>query len=98
VRRHREELVQNFQDLEQELASKAALWCFIAQDLAGSLRSEFTQHSGVRPHCLHDSEPDAAVAHRNPERQEPYLWSFTYGYALGWCAGWFGWNWRMSFE
>jgi hypothetical protein len=28
--RHREELLQNFQDLEQEVPSKAELWSFIA--------------------------------------------------------------------
>jgi hypothetical protein len=97
VRRHREELLQNFQDLEQELPSKAALWCFIARDLAASIGSEFTgTFWGQTTIVFTILSLMLAVAHRYPGKQEPYLWSFTYGYALGWFAGWFGWNWRMS--
>jgi predicted permease len=40
LRRHREELLQNFRDLEQDLSSNSALWSFIAKDLAVSFRSE----------------------------------------------------------
>jgi hypothetical protein len=36
-----------------------------------------------------------AIAHLHPGKLEPYLWSCSCGYALGWFAGWFGWNWRM---
>jgi hypothetical protein len=43
LQRHREELLQNFQDLEQELPSRVAVWWFIARDLAVSLRSELSR-------------------------------------------------------
>jgi hypothetical protein len=97
VRRHREELLQNFQDLEQDLPSKAALWCFIAKDLAASLRSEFIRTFwGQTTIVFTVLGLMLAIAHRFSGKQEPYLWSCVFGYALGWFAGWFGWNWRMS--
>ena len=37
LRRHRAELLQNFQDLERAMPSSLALWLFIAKDLAVSL-------------------------------------------------------------
>ena len=49
LQRHREELLQNFQDLEQELPSSAAVWWFIGRDLAVSLRSELSRTFWDRP-------------------------------------------------
>ena len=49
LRRHREQLLQNFQDLERDLPSKAALWCLIARDLIVSLRAEFVRTLWDRP-------------------------------------------------
>jgi hypothetical protein len=43
LRRHREELLQNFRDLERELPAKTALWCLIAKDLFISLGSELSR-------------------------------------------------------
>jgi hypothetical protein len=97
LRRHREELLQNFQDLEQELPSKAAVWRFIARDLAVSLRSEFIRTFwGQTTIVFTLLSLMLAIAHLHPGQQEPYLWSCSFGYALGWFAGWFGWDWRMS--
>lgn len=97
LRRHREELLQNFQDIEQELPSKAALWCFIAQDLAVSLRSEFIRtFSGQTTIVFTILGLMLAIAHRYPGKHEPYIWVSCFGYALGWFAGWFGCQWRMS--
>src|SRR5215469_9368658 len=97
LRRHREELLQNFQDLEQELLSKAALWCFIAKDLTVSLRSELIRTFwGQTTMAFTVLSLILAIAHRHPGRHEPYIWSFCFGYAPGWLAGWFGWNWRMT--
>jgi hypothetical protein len=97
LRRHREELLQNFQDLEQELPSKATLWCFIAKDLAISLRSEVIRTFwGQTAMAFTVLSVILAIAHRHPGRHEPYIWSFCFGYAPGWLAGWFGLTWRMS--
>jgi hypothetical protein len=43
LQQHREEMLQNFQDLEQASASKVELWLFLARDLLASLRSQFTR-------------------------------------------------------
>jgi hypothetical protein len=97
LRRHREELLQNFQDLEQELPSKTALRCFIAKDLAVSLRSEFTRTLwGQATIVFTVLGLMLAIAHRYPGPREHSIWSFCFGYALGWFAGRFGWRWRMS--
>jgi hypothetical protein len=41
LQRHRAEMLQNFADLEDAAASKAALWLLIGKDLTMSLTSEF---------------------------------------------------------
>ena len=41
LQRHRAEMLQNFADLEDAAASKAALWVLIGKDLAMSLISHF---------------------------------------------------------
>jgi hypothetical protein len=97
LRRHREEMLQNFQDLERELPSRAALCCFIAKDLAVSLRSDVTRSFWAQTTMAFTVlSLIVAIAHRHPGRQEPYIWDFCFGYAPGWFAGWSGWNWRMS--
>jgi hypothetical protein len=97
LQRHREELLQNFQDLEQELPSRAAVWWFIARDLAVSLRSELSRTFwGQTAIVFTLLSLLLAIAHLHPGKLEPYLWSCSCGYALGWFAGWFGWNWRMT--
>lgn len=97
LQRHREELLQNFQDLEQELPSKAALWCFVAKDLTVSLRSEFMRTFwGQTTIAFTVLSLILAVAHLYPGKRELYIWGCCFGYAFGWFAGWFGWNWRMS--
>ena len=97
LRLHREELLQNFQDIEQELPSKTALWCFIAKDLIFSLRSEFIRTLwGQTIMAFTVLGVIAAIAHRHPGKHEPYIWSCCFGYMFGWFAGWFGWNWHTS--
>jgi hypothetical protein len=41
LQRHRAEMLQNFADLEEAAASKAALWLLIGKDLTMSLMSQF---------------------------------------------------------
>lgn len=97
LRRHREELLQNFQDLERDLPSRAALWCFIAKDLARSLRSELSRtlygQTAIRFGIL---SLMLAAVHGHPGRHEQAAWMFCCGYALGWFAGWFGRHWWTS--
>lgn len=97
LRRHRQELLQNFQDMEQEFPSKAALWSFVVRDLIVSLHSEVMQTFwGQTTIVFTILSLILAVAHRHPGKHEPYIWSFCFGYTPGWIAGWFGWTWRMS--
>lgn len=97
LRRHRAELLQNFQDLEREFASRAALWRFIAADLAVSLRHQLTRtlwgQTAIRFAIL---SLMLALVHGYPGRDQHAAWTFCCGYALGWFAGWFGRSWRQS--
>lgn len=96
LRRHRDELLQNFQDLERDLPSRAALWRLIARDLIVSLRSELLRtlwgQTAVRCAilCLM-----VVIASRYPERQSA-IWAFCFGYVPGWFTGWFGRQWRLT--
>lgn len=96
LRRHREELLQNFQDLEQALPSRTELWCLIAKDLAISLRSELSRtlagQTTIRFAIL---SLMLVLVHRYPGREQA-AWTFCVGYAPGWFTGWFGWRWRIS--
>jgi hypothetical protein len=97
LRRHRPEMLQNFQDLERESPSKAELWLFIAKDLAISLRSQFTRTLWgqvamvvlVLVIVLVYTE-NHAVARRHLTE------ACCFGYILGWFAGWFGKQWQAS--
>lgn len=95
LRRHRAELLQNFQDLERDLPSKAALWRLIIRDLAVSLWSElvrtFRGQTAIRFAML---SLMLLLVSRYPQRQ-PAARIFCCGYALGWFAGWYGRQWRM---
>jgi len=63
VRIHREELLQDFQDLEQQSPSRSALWHFIASDLAASIWSGVTPIVlGTDSSCLHAIGLDAGIA------------------------------------
>jgi hypothetical protein len=97
LRRHRAELLQNFQDLERAMPSRVALWLFIARDLAVSLGSELTRtlwgQTTIRFAIL---ALMLAMVHRHAGQREQSAWTFCCGYAFGWFTGWFGWDWRMS--
>jgi len=98
LQQHRAEMLQNFQDLEQETPSKSALWLFIGRDLLVSLQSQFTRTLWgqtamvvlVLAIVLVYTEYHAAVARRHPTE------ACCFGYILGWFAGWFGKQWQAS--
>jgi len=95
--RHRDELLQNFQDFSQEMPSLGAFWCFIAKDLAVSLRSAFLRTFwGQTTLVFTILGLLLRVAHRHPGQPESFIRSCFLGYALGWFAGWLGFNWRIS--
>jgi hypothetical protein len=97
LQRHRAEMLQNFQDLEQASPSKSALWLFIGKDLLVSLQSQFTRTlwgqsamvvlvlAVVLVYTEHH-----AVARRHPTE------ACCFGYILGWFAGWFSKQWQAS--
>jgi hypothetical protein len=91
LRRHRAELLLNFRDLERESLSQAALWRFIAKDLAVSLWAEFRRtlwgQTAVRFAILGLM---LAVVHRHPGEHERAVWTFCCGYVPGWFSGWLG--------
>jgi hypothetical protein len=97
LQRHRAEMLQNFDDLEQSSPSKSALWLFIGRDLLVSLRSQFTRTLWgqaamvvlVLAIVLIYTEHHA-VARRHPTE------ACCLGYILGWFAGWSGRQWRAS--
>jgi hypothetical protein len=96
LQRHREELLQNFQDLERTLPSRSELWRLIAKDLSVSLWSELKHtlwgQTAIRFAILGLM---LVIAHRYPGHEESVR-TFCLGYALGWFAGWFGRQWRQS--
>lgn len=96
LRQHRAEMLQNFRDFEQASPSKAALWLFLAKDLAVSIRAQF-----ARTLCgqtaivvlvltlLLVCTEGHAVARRHVTE------AFCCGYLFGWFAGWFA-AWRAG--
>lgn len=97
LRRHREELLQNFQDLERDSSSTTALWRLILKDLAVSLRSEILRSFlGQTALVFTILGLLLELAHERSGKHEPFIWSCFSGYVLGWFAGWFGFDWRMS--
>jgi hypothetical protein len=97
LQRHRAELVQNFEDLEQASRSTISLWLFIGRDIVISLRSQFTRTLWGQTAivlfvlaCLLASTERRAMAREHPVE------GFCYGYILGWFAGWFGKRWQAS--
>jgi hypothetical protein len=97
LRQHRAEMLQNVQDLEQASTSKVDLWLFLARDLVGSLRSQFTKSlwgqtaivALVLAILLIHTESHAAARLHPTE-------GLCFGYILGWFAGWFGGRWQAS--
>jgi hypothetical protein len=97
LRRHREELLQNFQDLEQDFPSTAALWCFVVRDLAVSVWSESMRtFRGQTTIVVLILSLIVAIAQWHHGKKESYLQACCFGYLLGWFAGWFGYQWRIS--
>lgn len=99
LRRHREELLQNFRDLEQELPSKTALWCLIAKDLAISLKSQFVRtlvvQTTIRFAIL---SLVLVIVSRYGVQREQSAWALCVGYGPGWFAGWLGRSWRLKWS
>lgn len=96
LRRHRKELLQNFQDLERQFPSKATLWRLIGRDLVVSLRAElvrtFLGQTAIRFAIL---SLMLLLVGRHAGVSERAAWMFCLGYALGWFGGWFGRRWRL---
>lgn len=97
LRRHREELLQNFRDLERDLPDRAALWRLIVKDLAVSLKSQFVGtlmgQTTIRFAIL---SLVLAIVSRYGVQREQSAWALCFGYGPGWFAGWFGRSWRMK--
>jgi hypothetical protein len=97
LRRHRAEILQNLQDLEQTSTSKAELWLFLVRDLVESLRSQVTKSLWgqtaivvlVLLILLVYTEGHALA-------RLPPMKGYCFGYILGWFAGWRGEGWQAS--
>ncbi len=97
LRRHRAEILQNLQDLEQASTSRAQLWMFLATDLVASLRSRITKSLGGQTaivvlvlSMLLVYTDGHAVARLPPTE------GYCLGYILGWFAGWLCERWQAS--
>lgn len=90
-------MLQNFQDFEQALESKTALWLFIGRDLLVSLRSQFTRTlwGQTAMVVLVLALVLAYTEHHTVARRHPTE-ACCFGYILGWFAGWFGKQWEAS--
>lgn len=97
LQQHRAEMLQNFQDLEQQSPSKSALWLFVAKDLAVSLGAQFARMLCgqtavvvlILAALLGYTESHAATRQHAIE-------GFCSGYIFGWFAGWYGKQWQAS--
>lgn len=97
LRRHREEMLQDFEDLERASPSKSALWLFIGRDLIVSLRSQFIKTLwGQTAIVLLILAVLLLYAEHNAVTRARAIDGFCFGYILGWFAGWFGRRWRAS--
>jgi hypothetical protein len=97
LERHRAEMLQNFQDLEQASPSKSALWLFVGKDLLVSLQSQFTRTLWGQTSMVVLVLAIVLVyaEHHAVARQHPTE-ACCIGYSLGWFAGWFGQQWQAS--
>jgi hypothetical protein len=97
LQRHRAEMLQNFQDLEQASPSKPALWLFIGRDLVLSLRSQITRTFwGQTTIVVLILSILLVYAGRHAVAGERLIEGSCFGYILGWFAGWFGRWWQAS--
>lgn len=97
LRRHRAEMLQNLQDLEQASTSTADLWLFLVRDLVVGLRSQLTRSLWGQTSIvilalaiLLVRTERHAVARLHPVE------GLCFGYILGWFAGWLGGRWQAS--
>jgi hypothetical protein len=96
LQQHRAEMLQNFEDLERAASSQAALWLFIARDLAISLGSRFTRTlSGQTALVLMVLAILFVEAARRSGKHEYLVGASCCGYLLGWFTGWFGKHWQI---
>jgi xanthine/uracil permease len=96
LRRHRAEMLQNFEDFERT-SSKAELWLFLGKDLVVSLRSQFTKTLWAQTAIVVIVLAVLlAYTERHAVAREHPVEGFCCGYILGWFAGWFGERWQAS--
>ncbi len=86
---HRAEMLQNFEEFERTSSSKVGLWLFIGRDLLISFMTHFTKslwrQSTIVAVVL---VVVLAIARHHPGQHEHSVWSFCYGYVVGWFSGW----------
>ena len=93
LRRHRAEMLQNFEDFDRVSSSKTELWLFMGKDLVISFRSHFTKSfSGQTAIVSIVLAVVLALARHHPGEREHTVWILCYGYLPGWFVGW----WRMT--
>jgi hypothetical protein len=95
LRRHRAEMLLNFEDFESASSSKAALWLFIGQDLLVSVISIFAESvsrqitkSFWRQTVIVLIVLAVLLSARRGHTGEHFIWAFCYGYISGWFIGW----------
>lgn len=93
LRRHRAEMLQNFEDLQHASPSLAALWLLIGRDLMVSLKSHYMPRSfwGQTTLMLVILAMVLAVL-RLSASYHYFMGAATvcYGFVIGWFAGWLG--------
>jgi hypothetical protein len=89
--RHRAEMLQNFEDLENNLSSKTALWLFIGKDLMFSLISRNIPKSLWGQTALMFIVLAVVLAVLRALTSHHYFMgavTVCYGFVIGWFAGW----------
>jgi hypothetical protein len=89
--RHRAEMLQNFEDLENTLSSKTTLWLFIGKDLMFSLISRNIPKSLWGQTVLMFIVLAVVLAVLRAFTSQHYFMgavTVCYGFVIGWFAGW----------
>jgi hypothetical protein len=93
LQRHRAELLQNFEDLEDASSSKAAVWLLIGKDLMISLISRNIPKPLWGQSVLMVIILAVVLAALRAFTSHHYFMgavAVCYGYVIGWFAGWMG--------
>jgi hypothetical protein len=93
LQRHRAELLQNFEDVEDASSSKAAVWLLIGKDLMISLISRHIPKSLWGQTVLMFTILAVVLAVLRVATSHHYFMgavTVCYGFVIGWFAGWMG--------